>query len=242
LGFNYGFNQGNSVFFVNGDDGLDEIRPKLEEYLNDPRWHYGETKMLGSWMGRKYAVLSWEEIQSTVDIIVEKVRPSQVALHYESDIVLEGMMITHAQFIKNKIPCRIFTDYNNAMDWISEPPEHITGMYRFEGDVLWITLRECKTLEEALQPFERAMKNPKFHPGLTVVWDLTLQHTVTEMEEDSRGVEWLVNNGLGKTAMLISNRLNRSHIEAAQEEYRRHGAAVEIFTDVAKLDQWLETS
>jgi len=198
--------------------------------------------MLGSWMGRKYAVLSWEEIQSTVDIIVEKVRPSQVALHYESDIVLEGMMITHAQFIKNKIPCRIFTDYNNAMDWISEPPEHITGMYRFEGDVLWITLRECKTLEEALKPFERAMKNPKFHPGLTVVWDLTLQHTVTEMEEDSRGVEWLVNNGLGKTALLISNRLNRSHIEAAQEEYRRHGAAVEIFTDVAKLDQWLETS
>jgi len=151
-------------------------------------------------------------------------------------------MITHAQFIKNKIPCRIFTDYNNAMDWISEPPEHITGMYRFESDVLWITLRDCKTLEEALKPFERAMKNPKFHPDLTVVWDLTLQHTVTEKEEDSRGVEWLVNNGLGKTAMLISNRLNRSHMEAAREEYRRHGAAAELFTDVAKLDQWLETS
>jgi len=78
LGFNYGFNQGSSLFFINGDDGLDEIRPKLEEYLNDPRWHYGETKMLGSTMGRKYAVLSWEEIQSTVDIIVEKVAVEEV--------------------------------------------------------------------------------------------------------------------------------------------------------------------
>ena len=242
MGFNYGFNQGNSVFFVNGDDGFDEIRPKVEEYLNDPRWHHGETAVLGSWMGRKFAVLSWEQVQFFADAMVERVKPSRVALHYESELLLEGLMITHAQIVKHKIPCRIFTDYDNAMDWISEPPEHITGMYRFEGDVLWITLRECKTLKEALQPFERALKNPKFHPGLTVVWDLTLQHTVLTTQENSRGVEWLVKNGLGKTAMLISKRLDRNHMEAAREEYRRHGAAAEIFTDVAKLDKWLETS
>jgi hypothetical protein len=242
LGFNFGFNRGISVFFVNGDDGFDEIRPNIEAYLNDPRWHYGETAVLGSWMGRKFAVLSWEEIQWVVDTTVEKVKPSQVALHYESEIMLEGLMITHAQFVKHKIPCRIFTEFDRAMDWISETPEHITGMYRFESDVLWITLRDCKTLEEALKPFERAMKNPQFHPGLTVVWDLTLQHTVLTTQENSRGVEWLVENGLGKTAMLISSRINRNDMEAAREEYRRHGAAAEIFTDVAKLDQWLETS
>ena len=63
LGFNYGFEHGYSVFFVYGDDGFDEIWPKFEEYLNDPRWHYGETQVYGSWMGRKFAVLSWEEIQ-----------------------------------------------------------------------------------------------------------------------------------------------------------------------------------
>jgi hypothetical protein len=242
LGFSYSFNQGNSVFFLNGDEGLDELRPKLRDYINDPRWHYGQTKVLGSLMGRKYAVLSWEEIQATADILVEKVKPSRVALHYESDIVLEGIMIAHAQFVKHKIPCRIFTEFDKAMDWISETPEHITGMYRFEGDVLWITLRDCQTLEEVLQPFKRAMKNPKFDPGLTVVWDLTLQHTITAPEENSSGVKWLVENGLAKTALLISNRINRNHMEEAVEEYRQHGAAAEIFTDVAKLDQWLETS
>ena len=67
MGFNYSFDHGNSIFFVYGEDGFDEIGPKLEEYLNDPRWHYGETQMLGSWMGRKFAVLSWEEIQLIVD-------------------------------------------------------------------------------------------------------------------------------------------------------------------------------
>jgi hypothetical protein len=242
LGFNYSFNQGNSVFFVNGEDGFDEIRPKIETYFNDPRWHYGETPVLGSWMGRKFAVLSWEEIQFIVDTTVKKVKPSRVALHYESEISLEGLMITHAQFVKHKIPCRIFTDFDKAMVWLSEPPEHITGMYRFEGDVLWITLRDCKTLEEALQPFERAMKNPEFHPGLKVVWDLTLQHTVLTVDERSRGVEWLVKNGLGKAAMLISNRISRKNMETARNEYRRHGAAAEIFTDVTKLDEWLETS
>ena len=242
MGFSYSFNQGNSVFFVNGDDSLDEIRPILEKYLNDPRWHYGETKMLGSWMGRKYAVLSWEEIQFGADLIVEKVKPSQVALHYESDILLEGIMIAHAQFTKHKIPCRIFTDYDNAMNWLSETPEQITGMYRFEGDVLWISLRDCKTLEEVLQPYKRAMKNPKFQTGLTVVWDLTLQHTVTAPEENSGGVEWLVKSGLGKTAMLISSRISRKDMEAARDEYRRIGAAAEIFTDVAKLEEWTETS
>ena len=242
MGFNYSFNQGNSVFFVNGDDGFDEIQPKVEEYLNDPRWHYGETAVLGSWMGRKFGVLSWEQVQFLVDAMVEKVKPSRVALHYESELLLEGLMITHAQFVKHKIPCRIFTEFDRAMDWISETPEHITGMYRFEGDVLWITLRECKTLEEALQPFERAMKNPKFHPGLTVVWDLTMQHTVLTGDERTRSVEWLVNNGLGKVALLVSNRISRQNMETAREEYRRHGVVAEIFTDVTKLDQWLETS
>ena len=242
MGFNYSFDHGNSIFFVYGEDGFDEIRPKLEEYLNDPRWHHGETQMLGSWMGRKFAVLSWEEIKLIVDTTVEKVKPSRVALHYESEIMMESLMITHAHFVKHKIPCRLFTEFAGAMDWLSEAPEHITGMYRFEGDILWITLRDCKTLEEALRPFERAMKYPEFHPGLKVVWDLTLQHTVLTQEENSRGVEWLVNNGLGKTAMLISNRISRQDMEAAREEYRRHGAAAEIFTDVIKLDEWLETS
>jgi len=198
--------------------------------------------MLGSWVGRKLAVLSWEEIQSLVDATVEKVKPARVALHYESEIMLESLMITHAHFTKHKIPCKLFTDFNRAMDWLSEAPERITGLYRFEGDVLWITLRDCKTLEEALQPFERAMKNPAFHPGLTVVWDLTLQHTVLTVKENSRGVEWLVEHGLGKTAMLISNRINRQDMEAARDEYRRHGAAAEVFTDVAKLDEWLASS
>lgn len=241
MGFNYSFDHGNSVFHVYGEDGLDEMRAKFEEYLNDPRWHYGKTQVLGSWMGRKFAVLSWEEIQWIVDACVEKVKPSCVALHYESEIMLESLMITHAHFVKHKIPCRIFTEFGKAMDWLAEAPEHITGMYRFEGDVLWITLRDCKTLEEALRPFERAMKNPKFKPGVKVAWDLTLQHTVLTQEENSRGVEWLVENGLGKTAMLISNRINRQDMEAAREEYRRHGAAAEIFTDVTKLDEWLET-
>jgi hypothetical protein len=174
--------------------------------------------------------------------IVEKVKPSRVALHYESEILLESLMIAHAHVTKHKIPCRLFTEFNRAADWLSETPEHITGMYRFEGDALWITLRDCKTLEEALQPFERAMTNPKFHPGLTVVWDLTLQHTVLTQDENSRGVEWLVKKGLSKTAMLISNRISRQDMEAAREEYRRHGAAAEIFTDVIKLDDWLETA
>jgi hypothetical protein len=99
--------------------------------------------------------------------------------------MLEALMVTHAHFVKHKIPCQLFTDFTKAMDWLSEAPEHITGMYRFEGDVLWITLRDCKTLEEALRPFERAMKNPAFQPGLKVVWDLTLQHTVLTTEENS---------------------------------------------------------
>jgi hypothetical protein len=86
------------------------------------------------------------------------------------------------------------------------------------------------------------MKNPEFHPGLKVVWDLTLQHTVLTVDERSRGVEWLVKNGLGKAAMLISNRISRKNMETARNEYRRHGAAAEIFTDVTKLDEWLETS
>ena len=62
-----------------------------------------------------------------------------------------------------------------------------------KGDVLWITLRDCKTLAEALQPFERAMKNSEFHPGQKVAWDLTLQHTVLTVEEDSRGVDMAKN-------------------------------------------------
>jgi len=241
LGFNYSFDHGKSIFFVYGEDGFDDIRPKVEAYLNDPRWHYGETQILGSWMGRKFAVLSWEEIQLIVDTTVEKVRPSRVALHYESEINLESLMVTHAHFNKHKIPCRLFTEFASAMEWLSEAPELVTGMYRFAGDVLWITLRDCKTLEEALGPFERAKKHPKFHPGLTVVWDLTLQHTVLTVKENSRGIEWLVKNGLGRTAMLISNRLNRKDMADARDEYRRHGAVAEIFTDVTKLDEWVET-
>ena len=240
MGFNYGFSHGISEFFVHGDDGFDDIRPKVEEYLNDARWHYGKTPVLGSWMGRKLGVLSWEEIQSIVDATAKKVRPSRVALHYESEILLESLMIAHAQFVKHKIPCRLFTDFDKAMEWLTEAPEHITGLYRFEGHVLWITLRDCKTLEEALQPFERAMNNPKFKPGLKVVWDLTLQHTVLTRDENSRGVEWLVENGLGKTAMLISSRISREDMEAARDEYHRHGAEAEIFTDVTKLDAWLD--
>jgi len=240
MGFSYGFDHGISVFFVYGEDGYDEIRPILATYLADPRWHFGQTQMLGSWVGRKFAVLSWKEIQSAVDMTVEKVRPARVALHYDSEIMLEALMVTHAHFVKHKIPCQLFKDFTRAMDWLSEAPEHITGMYRFEDDVLWITLRDCKTLEEALRPFERAMKNAAFRPGLKVVWDLTLQHTVLTAEENSRGVEWLVKNGLGQTAMLISNRINRKDMEAARDEYRKHGAAAEIFTDVTKLDEWLQ--
>ena len=240
MGFNYGFNNGMTVFFVNGEDGYDKIRPQVDEYLNDPRWHYGETQMLGSWMGRKFAALSWDEIHSIVDATAEKVKPSRVALHYDSEIVLEALMVTHAHYVKHKIPCRLFTDFTKAMDWLTEYPDRITGLYKFDGDVLWITLRDCKTLDEALQPFERAMKNPKFHPGLKVVWDLTLQHTVLTQEQNSRGIEWLVKNGLGKTAMLISNRINRDDMEAARDEYFRYGAEAEIFTDVTKMDEWLK--
>jgi len=241
MGFNYSFNRGISEFFVYGDDGFDEIRPKLRAYANDPRWHYGETPVLGSCMGRKLAVFSWEEIQTLVDALFEKVKPSRVALHYESEILLESLMIAQAHFSKHKVPCRLFTDFDKAMDWLSETPEAITGLYRFESNVLWITLRDCKTLEDALQPFERAMTHPKFQPGLTVVWDLTLQHTVLTQDENSRGVEWLVENGLGKTAMLISTRISLEDMEAAREEYRRLGAEAELFTDVTKLDKWLET-
>ncbi len=241
MGFSYSFDHGISVFFVFGEDGFDEIWPKIEEYFNDSRWHRGETQILGSWMGRKFSVLSWEEIKLIVDACVEKVKPSRVALHYDSEMLLEPLMITHAHYARHKIPCRLFTEFGQAMDWLSESPEHITGMYRFEGDVLWITLRDCKTLEEALHPFERAMKNPKFKPGLKVVWDLTLQHTVLTQDDNSRGVEWLVNNGLGKTAMLISNRISRQDMEAAGDEYRRHGAAAKIFTDVIEMDKWLES-
>jgi hypothetical protein len=242
LGFSYSFEHGISVFFVYDEDGFDEIRPMVEEYLNDSRWHYGETQVLGSWMGRKFGVLSWEEIKIIVDTCVERVKPARVALHYESEMLLEPLMITHAHYTKHKIPCRLFTEFSKAMDWLSESPEHITGLYRFEGDVLWITLRDCKTLEEALQPFKRAMKHPKFQPGLKVVWDLTLQRTVLTREENSRGVEWLVENGLGKTAMLVSNRINRQDMEAAREEYRRHGAEAEVFTDVTLVDDWLKSS
>jgi hypothetical protein len=242
LGFSYSFEHGISVFFVYDEDGFDEIRPMVEEYLNDSRWHYGETQVLGSWMGRKFGVLSWEEIKIIVDTCVERVKPARVALHYESEMLLEPLMITHAHYTKHKIPCRLFTEFSKAMDWLSESPEHITGLYRFEGDVLWITLRDCKTLEEALQPFKRAMKHPKFQPGLKVVWDLTLQRTVLTREENSRGVEWLVENGLGKTAMLVSNRINRRDMEAAREEYRRHGAEAEVFTDVTLVDDWLKSS
>lgn len=241
MGINYGFDHGISVLFVYGEDGFEEIWPKVSEYLDDPRWHYGETQMLISWMGRKFGVFSWEEIQLIVDTAVEKVKPSRVALHYESEIMLEPLMITHAHFVKHKIPCQLFTEFGNAMDWLSEAPEHITGMYKFEGDVLWITLRDCKTLEEALRPFERAMKHPKFKPGLKVVWDLTLQRTVLTVEENSRGVEWLIENGLGKTALLISNRISRQDMEAARNEYRRLGAEAEVFTDVTIMDDWLET-
>ena len=241
MGFSYSFDHGISVFFVFGEDGFDEIWPMVEEYFKDPRWHYGETQILGSWMGRKFSVLSWEDIKLIVDASAKRVKPSRVALHYESEIMLEPLMITHAHYARHKIPCRLFTEFGKAMDWLLESPEHITGLYRFEGDVLWITLRNCKTLEEALQPFERAMKNPQFQPGLKVVWDLTLQHTVLTQEENSRGVEWLVNNGLGKTAMLISNRINRRDMEAAREEYRQLGAAAEVFTDIAKMEAWLES-
>jgi hypothetical protein len=240
MGFNYGFDHGIAVFFVYGEDDYQEMRPRIEAYFNDPRWHYGETKVLGSWMGRKFTVFSWEDIKTVVDMAVKKNKPALVALHYDSEIMLEAMMITHAHFVRHKIPCRIFTDFTKAMDWLSEAPEHITGMYRFEGEVLWITLRDCKTLEEALDPFERAMKNPKFFPGIKVVWDLTVQHTVLTQEENSRGIEWLVENGLGKTAMLISSRINRDDMEAARDEYIRLGVDAEVFTDVAKLEKWLD--
>ena len=41
--------------------------------------------------------------------------------------------------------------------------------------------------------------------------------------------------------MLISNRINRQDIEVARKEYRRLGAEAEVFTDVTKMDEWLET-
>ena len=240
MGISYSFDHGISILFVYGDDDFDEIGPKIQEYFNDPRWHYGETQFLLSSMGRKFGVLSWAEIQLLVDASVDKVKPSRVAMHYDSEIMLEPLMIAHAHYAKQKIPCRLFTEFDKAMDWLLESPEHITGLYRFEGDVLWITLRDCKTLDEALQPFERAMKHPKFKPGLKVAWDLTLQHTVLTQKENSRGIEWLVENGLAKTAMLISNRINRQDIEVARKEYRRLGAEAEVFTDVTEMDRWLE--
>ena len=240
MGISYSFDHGISILFVYGDDGFDEIGPKIQEYFKDPRWHYGETQMLVSVMGRKFSVLSWEEIQLLVDASVDKVKPSRVAMHYDSDIMLEPLMISHAHYAKQKIPCRLFTEFGKAMDWLLESPAHITSLYRFEGDVLWITLRDCKTLDEALQPFERAMKHPKFKPGLKVAWDLTLQRSVLTQAEDSRGIEWLVENGLGKAAMLISNRINRQDIEVARKEYRRLPAEAEIFTDVTEMDKWLE--
>ena len=242
MGISYSFDHGISILFVYGDDDFDEIGPKITEYFNDPRWHYGETQMLVSVMGRKFNVLSWAEIQLLVDASVDKVKPSRVAMHYDSEIMLEPLMIAHAHYAKQKIPCRLFTKFDKAMDWLLESPEHITGLYRFEGDVLWITLRDCKTLDEALQPFERAMKHPKFKPGLKVAWDLTLQRSVLTQAEDSRGIEWLVENGLGKAAMLISNRINRQDIEVAREEYRRLGAEAEVFTDVTEMDKWLEAN
>lgn len=242
MGINYGFDHGISALFVYGDDDFDEIGPKMIEYFNDPRWHYGESQMLVSTMGRKFNVFSWEQVQLLVDTCEDKVKPSRVALHYDTEIMLEPLMIAHAQFSKYKIPCQIFTEFGKAMDWLSESPEHITGLYRFEGDILWITLRDCQTLEEALHPFERAMKHSQFKPGLTVVWDLALQRTVLTRDENSRGVEWLIENGLGKTAMLVSKRINRQDIEAAKEEYRRLGAEAEVFTDVAMMDEWLENN
>ena len=240
MGISYSFDHGISILFVYGDDGFDEIGPKMREYFKDSRWHYGETQMLVSTMGRKFNVFTWEEIQSLVDVCAEKIKPPRVALHYDTEILLEPLMIAHAQFSSHKIPCRLFTEFGKAMDWLLESPEHITGLYRFEGDVLWITLRDCKTLDEALQPFERAMKHPKFKPGLKVAWDLTLQKTVLTQKENSRGIEWLVENGLGKTAMLISNRINRQDIEVARKEYLRLGAEAQVFTDVTEMDKWLE--
>jgi hypothetical protein len=46
-------------------------------------------------------------------------------------------------------------------------------MCRFEGAVLWITLRDCETLEEALRPFERAMKNPAYFD-----WKICKEHMI----------------------------------------------------------------
>ena len=80
MGVSYGFDHGLSAIFVYGEDAFDEIWPKIKECINDPRWHYGETQMLLSLIGRKFAVLSWEEIQVGVDALVEKVKPIQVAL------------------------------------------------------------------------------------------------------------------------------------------------------------------
>jgi hypothetical protein len=42
--------------------------------------------------------------------------------------MLEALMITHASFPKRKVPCKLFTEFAAAMDWLSEAPEHITGM------------------------------------------------------------------------------------------------------------------
>ena len=36
-------------------------------------------------------------------------------------------------------------------------------------------------------------------------------------------------------------RVVRSDMEAARDEYRRLGAAAEVFTDVTKLDSWIRS-
>ena len=84
------------------------------------------------------------------------------------------------------------------------------------------------------------LKRKELIPAAIMIWDLTLQHTVLTQEENFRGGEWLVENGLGKAAILISNRINRQDMEAARDEYRRLGVEAEVFTDVTELDEWLE--
>jgi hypothetical protein len=42
--------------------------------------------------------------------------------------------------------------------------------------------------------------------------------------------------------MLISNRISRQDMEDARDEYRKLGAAAEIFTGVIKLEDWLQNA